>query len=894
MGPRFVRQTRHRLATAVIGVALVGAGATVGIAAAAPNGSAGRAAPAALDPAAPQEPFLCTTEYNGLGQPIVDNQAKRGTPVYPETTPGVPDRTKAPVGWSSGCQVQEQVEYRYRATDGQIRTLPAGLTALPTDVATIAVTDLVGADQMALGGATEIPYLFRYQRGTLPENRFLYSIAMLVPVEEYLHPTPGTWDHSHWNRRLLYSFSGGVGIGHSQGDLHTRESQLDQALRLGHAIVYSSGTRTSTHYNLKLGGRTAVELKARFVADHAAPLYTVGIGGSGGGIQQYVYAQNHPELLDALIPEYSYPDMTTQTINVGDCELLEHYMDVTDGSNPRWQDWDHRKILQGQNTIEGFESDWQRLTGDTGSSECIEGWRGATPLALNPTFGLAVDMEKAIAPHQDELIAKILAGQPPVPDDFPDLGRLLRTSPNADDRVEWTHWADVVEVYGVDPATGYARVPWDNVGVQYGLRAVARGQITPAEFLKLNREIGSWKPSEQAVPESCGLVKAMAGDDVALLGSFVGLCSGNELDQYSSRMMRLSPGSGAPAPRTEADIDAIRAAFESGLEFDGRLPRDVPILDVRHYLEHELDMHNVHQSFVTRERIRRTMGDADNQVIWFLDARPSEDESVTDRMVEQAFRVMDEWVANMRADAGGAGGRAGTGRASAADAKPAAAVDSCWTTDGSLIASGDDVWSGAVQLATSGEGAWTNSAPTSVDGVAVGACSARFPIHSTSRIVAGGPITNDVYKCFLKPVAQAVADGDYGDWTPSAAQQAELERTFPTGVCDWSHRSVGHPDEDEWVPPTTTTTTAPTTTTGAATTTSGATTEVPTTGAGTDTTRPGEPGDVGDRGAGIRRSRPLSRTGSADPMPLVVLSAALVSLGVALVLRARARTRRAS
>src|SRR5665809_28266 len=94
-----------------------------------------------------------------------------------------------------------------------------------------------------------------------------------------------------------------------------------------------------------LGGQTAVEAKGLFVAEHGEPQYTVGIGGSGGGIQQYVYAQNHPELLDALIPQYSYPDMSTQTIHVGDCELLEHYMDVVDADNPRWDDWDQRKLL---------------------------------------------------------------------------------------------------------------------------------------------------------------------------------------------------------------------------------------------------------------------------------------------------------------------------------------------------------------------------------------------------------------------------------------------------------------------------------------------------------------------------------------------------------------------
>ena len=97
-------------------------------------------------------------------------------------------------------------------------------------------------------------------------------------------------------------------------------------------MVTSSGLRTNTHYNLQLGGETALMLKEHFIEDHGVPLYTVGVGGSGGAIQQYVYAQNHPGLLDAAIPQYSYSDMITQTIHVGDCELLEHYFDTTDRS----------------------------------------------------------------------------------------------------------------------------------------------------------------------------------------------------------------------------------------------------------------------------------------------------------------------------------------------------------------------------------------------------------------------------------------------------------------------------------------------------------------------------------------------------------------------------------
>src|SRR5262249_28171862 len=41
-------------------------------------------------------------------------------------------------------------------------------------------------------------------------------------------------------------------------------------------------------------------------------------------------------------------------------------------------------------------------------------------------------------------------------------------------------------VYGVDPVTGFALRPFDNVGVQYGLEALQAGVITPEQFLDLN------------------------------------------------------------------------------------------------------------------------------------------------------------------------------------------------------------------------------------------------------------------------------------------------------------------------------------------------------------------------------------------------------------------------
>jgi hypothetical protein len=581
--------------------------------------------------------------------------------------------------------VNTVVDFLYRATDDAFKALPAG--PLPSDVATTTTLD----------GRT-VPYVVRRERGTI--NRFIYAITILSPPGDPSDPP----DTSLWNRRAIYAFDGGVAIGHNQGTVGGSHL-YDPGLSKGYAIIHSSGTRTSTHYNLVLGAETAIMTKERFIEGYGVPRYTVGVGGSGGAIQQYVYAQRNPGvIIDAAIPQYSYPDMVTQTIHVGDCELLEHYMDVTDGANPTWATWPNRTWIEGLNASATWPNPYRG--GAPGSSECVNGWRGLTPLALNPLFGSAG------------------AG-----DQFYDPAVMAA--------VKWTHWDDLRNVYGVD-ADGYAKVPWDNVGVQYGLDALKKGNITPAEFLKLNATAGSWKNSKDMVQEGCPFIPALCSNPA-------------QFDPWSRRNMRLSSDGGVtPAPRREGNMDAANAAYTSGIVFRGDI--DIPIIDWRHYLEHRLDMHNSHQSFASRKRMLNFDGDASNQVIWFTDARPGAPQFDQTPM---ALDVMDEWML--------------TGQ------KPARAVDSCFATDGSPLHSGADVWAGIL------------------DSRPAGPCTQTFPLFSTSRIVAGGPIEGGVFKCALKPVATAVADGTYGSWQPTSTELARLQQIFPTGVCDYSKPDVGRP-----------------------------------------------------------------------------------------------------
>ena len=69
----------------------------------------------------------------------------------------------------------------------------------------------------------------------------------------------------------------------------------------------------------------------------------------------------------------------------------------------------------------------------------------------------------------------------------------------------------------------------------------------------------------------------------------------------------------------------------------------------------------------------------------------------------------------------------------------------------------------------------------------------EFPLSHYHRRIAGGPLSGDVFKCALKPVDEALADGTYGDVLFSQVQQNLLNNIFPAGVCDYSKPDTARP-----------------------------------------------------------------------------------------------------
>jgi hypothetical protein len=357
---------------------------------------------------------------------------------------------------------------------------------------------------------------------------------------------------ANWNRRLVYQFGGGCGTGYSQGGGLGTNVLDDALLSRGYAVATANLNTFQTSCNDVLSAETAMMVKER-VAETVgrAPRFTIGAGGSGGAIQQLMIAQNYPGILDALSPVVPFPDAISVAPGVSDCGLLDNYWDSERGA--AFNDA-QRAAVNGHQT--------------TGTCRL---WVSSFLSTIDPTVGCdpRIPAEQIFSAQNREGIRCTLQ----------DLN---------------------VNLFGTDPRTGYARRPLDNVGVQYGLRALNDGAITVDQFLDLNEFIGGYDINGQFVAE-----------------------------------------------RESARAADFRRAYATGRVLqDGRGMRDIPIIMVNLYSDPYGDIHDRFRLFTIRERLRVNGRRPPNVAIWTRGSTGDIVASLTGTAFKPAdlISLLDEWL----------------------------------------------------------------------------------------------------------------------------------------------------------------------------------------------------------------------------------------------------------
>ena len=477
----------------------------------------------------------------------------------------------------SDCSTATRIDYVYRSTGGTLKPLP-NPSVHPADLA-----------QTTTSQGVTVNYIVRIETGTI--NRAIYQIAILH--DPAAGPVPDPWTSAPgWNGRLLYSYGGGAKAGYHQG--RTTGGVLSSAsggdvLALGYAMAASSLNVFGNNADDVLSAETTMMVREHFIERYGVPRYTLGTGSSGGSMQLHSINQNYPGMMQGFAARNSFPELLTFGIPLSDCALLERTFNT---SSLAWS-------LEQKTAVAGWGT-WQH---------CIN----------NRTWNAGYKPNGAVTDA-----AGCDVGIPPALIYDPVTNR-------AGARCTWHD--NLVNVFGRDKTTGFARRSLDNVGVQYGLKAFNAGQINAEQFLDLNARVG--------------------GYDI----------DGNIV-----------------AAREVADRTALRIAYRTGRVDSGAggLP-DLPIIHFRPWRDDIGDVHDAIRSLSFRARLIATNGTAANHVNMVC-SNVGTGAGRLDLIEVMSIRMVDQWVERIVNDTG-----SGSAAAKVARNKPASFVDACFTVTGNRI-----------------------------------------------------------------------------------------------------------------------------------------------------------------------------------------------------------------
>ncbi len=428
--------------------------------------------------------------------------------------------------------------------------------SLPSDVA-MTTTD---------EGQT-VPYIVRLESGTMDRNQYLISVLAdpATPFDRWSGPAA-------WNHKVYMTHGGGCGPGHNEAV--APEVLHDPALARGYAVLSTTLENNQENCNMVVQAESVMMAKEHLIEAYGDVRYLFGMGGSGGSMAQLYMANAYPGLYDGVIAGATFPDIPYNDLL--DCPALLRYWETP-------QNWAPGVV---------WTEPQQAAAAGLASTSICQAWTkvGATGYsnAFDPKIGTGCD----------------------IPDVEPEKVYRPDTNPGG---IRCSLQDYMVNVFGPRPAeswgpiekqigSGFAGRPYDNVGVQYGLRALLAGRITAAQFVDLNAKIGAV-----------------------------------DIDY------------GKQAERVVADPNALAIAYRNGIVNVGNHLDRVPIIDVPGAVPADnYEIHDIYKSWAMRQRMDAANGQHGNHVIWYgpdMFGRIDRDFSGPG-----ALMVMDAWLAAVEAD----------------------------------------------------------------------------------------------------------------------------------------------------------------------------------------------------------------------------------------------------
>lgn len=508
---------------------------------------------------------------------------KHQTPFICQTATFVmPDGSTFGPALDADCNATAKVTYMYLKTGGSALSPMPSTTARPADV----------ASTTTLAGAT-VPFIVRVE--TRVVNRGIHQSAVLHDPTVESVPTPYAPPRG-WNRRLIavegFGCPGGWYLqGGAEGNLSIAgfDFTLLSVKRLGEGYATFANTlqHASNNCNAVLASEATMMSKEAFVKTYGAPDITVSAGCSGGSYGSAQPADRLPGLFDGVLIACTFPDPLGIAFSGSDGHLLTHYWAVTNTTGFS----DPQKIaITGYKGIQAFVD----AANQAGRTDPVPN-RIDIPLYASAVWNAVVPIGLRYDPVTNRTGAR----------------------PTVYDAAK--------NVYGTDPATGFALRPFDNVGVQYGLAALNAGVITTTQFLDLNAGIGGY-------------------------------------DQDANYV----------AARSVGDPGAMTRAQQAGLQLGGNGGlASIPVFDVSGIYNDDGGYHYQWFHFAQRERMLAANGDTRNHVMWRGNVVPA----------EQAWGAFMRWVVAYKSD-----GASGSQRDKVIRNKPADAVDGCFDSANRFIA----------------------------------------------------------------------------------------------------------------------------------------------------------------------------------------------------------------